>query len=185
MGRALSVLGIDAERAKQRVQFRASRHKNPSGNYAALIKCAHGIEVAIIGLVLAIPLEIESDAALYEVDLVTFDVALADELGISGFIVFVGFSARRATYEEISRDFRFQPAVGSQQVTKPLRYPGLVASGVFEIEAETAQEAVAVAFRQDGKLSWRQVGQDEFWNARFATLDENGGELPDAVITRG
>jgi hypothetical protein len=55
---------------------------------------------------------------------------------------------------------------------------------VAEVEATNPEEAASLALRLDG-LQWRRAGETEFWNARFATLDEQGDELPETVVTRG
>lgn len=54
---------------------------------------------------------------------------------------------------------------------------------IVEVEAENALRAAAIAYETD--MVGRRIGEEEFWNARFATLDEQGGELAETVITRG
>ncbi len=54
-----------------------------------------------------------------------------------------------------------------------------------EVDAESSIEAVEIAERVDGAPGWKRVGEAEFWNARFATLDEHGNELPETVLIRG
>jgi hypothetical protein len=54
---------------------------------------------------------------------------------------------------------------------------------VAEVKAESASVAATLACADN--VTWRRVGEEEFWNARFATLDENNSELPETVIARG
>lgn len=55
---------------------------------------------------------------------------------------------------------------------------------VAEVEAEDA-EAAAKAAHAGTDTSWKRVGEAEFWNARFTTLDDAGNEISDTTISRG
>jgi hypothetical protein len=56
---------------------------------------------------------------------------------------------------------------------------------IAEIEAKTAEDAAIIASDQNDRLSWRRVGEEEFWNARYAALDEGGEEISETSATRG
>lgn len=56
---------------------------------------------------------------------------------------------------------------------------------VTEVEAESPGDAALVAARMDSASAWTRVGEAEFWNAHFATLDKHGLELSETVVTRG
>lgn len=56
---------------------------------------------------------------------------------------------------------------------------------VVEVEAITAVEASTMACQASEQLSWRRVGSEEFWNARFVVLDEQGSEVADTALHRG
>ncbi len=56
---------------------------------------------------------------------------------------------------------------------------------VVEVQAETPVEASLAACQVSEQLSWERVGSEEFWNARFAVLDDEGAEMPETVVLRG
>ncbi len=56
---------------------------------------------------------------------------------------------------------------------------------VAEVEAETADEASLKAAQMSEQIAWNRSGFEEFWNARFAVLDDDGSEMPSTVVVRG
>lgn len=56
---------------------------------------------------------------------------------------------------------------------------------IAEVEAENPEQAARTAERGDGTVAWTRIGEEEFWNARFATLGERGEELDRTVVLRG
>ncbi len=65
----LTRLGELWQNLKHRVQAGIARHHHAGADKAALVECSQGIKVAVEGLILGVPLQVERDPPLHVVDL--------------------------------------------------------------------------------------------------------------------
>ena len=70
---AILVLYFTSQRCKYLIQGFASRYNHAAGNHATLVERAERIQIAVKGLILAVPLQINRYIAFYIINFMTTD----------------------------------------------------------------------------------------------------------------
>lgn len=146
-----------AQCAKHRIELSRSCHENGGVDDAADRERTESIEVAVESLVLAVPFEIEGDAAFDVVDLVAVEKFIAAQLALPLLeyrfaLLFADLLAPRQADEQVALDDRFVPAERTKLHGKELRDFGFVAAGAPDDVgrdrevAQRAEELVELGF---------------------------------------